>query len=63
MFTTFSLPLTFLDGCKAKSESTEFCITGIPFDLGTTNRSGTRDGLHAVRRASRMLADGANPEG
>lgn len=28
-----------------------------------TNRSGTRDGPHAVRRASRMLADGANPVG
>ena len=31
-------------------------------DIGTTNRSGTRDGPAAIRRASRMLTDGAHPE-
>ncbi len=60
---TFALPPGFLGGCAVTSGSADFCIAGIPFDLGTTNRSGTRDGPHAVRRASRMLADGANPVG
>ena len=30
-------------------------------DIGTTNRSGTRDGPAAIRRASRMLTDGGHP--
>ncbi len=34
----------------------------MPLDLGTTNRAGARDGPHAIRRASRMLTDGAHPE-
>jgi agmatinase len=34
---------------------------GIPFDIGTTNRAGARDGPAAIRRASRMLVDGAHP--
>ena len=29
-------------------------IAGIPFDIATTNRAGTRDGPAAIRRASRM---------
>jgi agmatinase len=36
-------------------------IAGIPLDIGTTNRSGTRFGPHAIRHASRMLVDGAHP--
>ncbi|MDO8607326.1 MAG: agmatinase [Phaeospirillum sp.] len=63
MHPTFALPPSFLGGCAASPETAEFCIAGIPFDLGVTNRSGARDGPHAVRRASRMLADGANPVG
>ena len=63
MHPTFALPPRFLGGCAAPAESADFCIAGIPFDLGTTNRSGTREGPAAVRRASRMLADGANPVG
>jgi agmatinase len=39
----------------------EVAIAGIPLDLGTTNRAGTRDGPAAIRRASRMLVDGAHP--
>ena len=37
-------------------------IAGIPFDIGTTNRSGARFGPHAIRHASRMLTDGAHPQ-
>jgi agmatinase len=36
-------------------------VAGIPLDLGVTNRAGTRDGPAAIRRASRMLVDGAHP--
>jgi agmatinase len=56
---TFATPPGFLglphgaDGAVA--------IAGIPLDLGTTNRAGTRDGPAAIRRASRMLVDGAHP--
>jgi len=60
---TFALRPGFLGGCAASPATADFCIAGIPFDLGTTNRSGSRDGPAAVRRASRMLADGANPAG
>jgi len=60
---TFSLPPGFLGGCTSDPNSATFCIAGIPFDLGVTNRSGAREAPHAVRRASRMLADGANPAG
>ncbi len=63
MHPTFALPPSFLGGCAAPPDSADFCIAGIPFDLGTTNRSGSREGPQAVRRASRMLADGANPVG
>ena len=37
-------------------------MAGVPFDIGTTNRAGARDGPHAIRRASRMLTDGEHPE-
>ena len=40
----------------------DYVIAGIPMDIGTTNRSGTRDGPAAIRRASRMLTDGDHPE-
>lgn len=63
MHPTFSLPPTFLGACDASPEQAAFHIAGIPFDLGVTNRSGAREAPHAVRRASRMLADGANPVG
>ena len=63
MHPTFALPPGFLGGCAAAPDTADFCIAGIAFDLGTTNRSVARDGPFAVRRASRMLADGANPVG
>jgi len=60
---TFALPPGFLGLSRVPVRTADFCIAGISFDLGTTNRAGARDGPHAVRRASRMLADGANPAG
>jgi agmatinase len=60
---TFALPPGFLGGCAAEPAVADYCIAGIPFDLGTTNRAGAREGPYGVRRASRMLADGANPRG
>ena len=56
---TFALPPTFLG--TARRDPTAFTVAGIPFDAGTTNRAGARDGPHAIRRASRMLVDGAHP--
>ena len=63
MHPTFALPPSFLGGCLSGPPDAAFQIAGIPFDLGTTNRAGARDAPYAVRRASRMLADGANPCG
>ncbi len=57
---TFALPATFL-GTRETGADQPFSIAGIPFDLGTTNRAGARDGPAAIRRASRMLYDGAHP--
>ena len=56
---TFALPPTFLG--TARRDPAAFTVAGIPFDAGTTNRAGARDGPHAIRRASRMLVDGAHP--
>jgi agmatinase len=63
MHPTFALPPHFLGLAQADPDGADFVIAGIPFDLGVTNRSGAREGPHAIRRASRMLADGANPAG
>jgi agmatinase len=57
---TFSLPPNFL-GVGNKERNARFCIAGVPLDIGTTNRSGARFGPDAIRRASRMLVDGAHP--
>jgi agmatinase len=56
---TFALPPSFLG--TARHTPATYTVAGIPFDGGTTNRAGARDGPHAIRRASRMLADGAHP--
>lgn len=57
---TFAIPsgkfLNTFDGSWG-----DITIVGIPFDLGTSNRAGTREGPDAIRRASRMLIDGAHP--
>ena len=56
---TFATPPGFL-GLPLR-EAGPIAIAGIPLDLGTTNRAGTRDGPAAIRRASRMLVDGSHP--
>ncbi len=57
---TFATPPGFLGTTRAH-RSAAFAVAGIPLDIGTTNRAGTRDGPAAIRRASRMLVDGAHP--
>jgi agmatinase len=58
---TYAVPPSFL-GMPRTDRDADFVIAGIPMDIGTTNRSGTRDGPAAIRRASRMLTDGDHPE-
>jgi agmatinase len=57
---TFAIPPGFLGNSRA-DRNAGLVVAGVPFDLGTTNRAGTRDGPAAIRRASRMLVDGAHP--
>jgi agmatinase len=57
---TFSLAPGFL-GLTRSDRDAGICIGGIPFDLGTTYRSGARFGPQAIRQASHMLVDGAHP--
>ena len=60
MTPTFAIPPTFL-GTTLDPAAARVWVAGVPLDIGTTNRAGARDGPLAVRRASRMLADGDNP--
>jgi agmatinase len=57
---TYAIPPTFL-GVDRRDPASRYCVAGIPFDIGTTNRSGARFGPAAIRAASRMLVDGAHP--
>lgn len=57
---TFATPPGFL-GLPFGASTGGIAVAGIPLDLGTTNRAGARDGPAAIRRASRMLVDGAHP--
>ena len=57
---TFATPPGFL-GIARADRGAALSVAGIPFDIGTTNRAGARDGPAAIRRASRMLIDGAHP--
>jgi agmatinase len=57
---TFATPPGFL-GVIRQDRGADVTVAGIPLDIGTTNRAGTRDGPAAIRRASRMLVDGAHP--
>lgn len=57
---TFALPPTFL-GTGNRDAAAPVVVAGVPFDLGTTNRPGARLAPNAIRAASRMLVDGANP--
>jgi agmatinase len=58
---TYAVPPTFL-GVQRTDNGADYVIAGIPMDIGTTNRSGTREGPAAIRRASRMLTDGDHPQ-
>src|SRR5580698_8002943 len=58
---TFATAPGFL-GISRSDPGAEFVVVGVPLDIGTTNRAGARDGPNAIRRASRMLTDGAHPE-
>jgi agmatinase len=58
---TYAVPPSFL-GIARTDRDADYMIAGVPMDIGTTNRSGTRDGPAAIRRASRMLTDGDHPE-
>lgn len=58
---TYAIPASFL-GIGRRDPASRYCVAGIPFDIGTTNRSGARFGPSAIRAASRMLVDGAHPQ-
>src|SRR3954465_16055371 len=57
---TFAIRPSFL-GLERSDSSAPMCVAGIPYDLGTSNRPGTRFGPAAIRQASRMLVDGDHP--
>ncbi len=57
---TFATPASFL-GTERRDRGAPIVVAGIPLDIGTTNRTGSRFGPHAIRHASRMLMDGAHP--
>jgi agmatinase len=57
---TFAVSAGFL-GNGRTDRNAALVVAGVPLDIGTTNRAGTRDGPAAIRRASRMLVDGAHP--
>jgi len=58
---TYAVPPGFL-GLARRDPDADYVVAGIPMDIGTTNRAGSRDGPAAIRRASRMLTDGAHPK-
>ena len=57
---TYSTRPSFL-GVSNESPTAAFVVAGVPYDIGTTHRSGTRFGPMAIRAISRMLVDGHNP--
>ncbi|MEO0542198.1 MAG: agmatinase [Pseudomonadota bacterium] len=63
----FSGPASFMRlPTQATAEGLDACFTGVPMDIGTSNRSGTRLGPRQIRDESRMLrpynmATGAAP--
>ncbi|MGD9543668.1 MAG: agmatinase [Methylocystis sp.] len=56
---TFAARPTFL-GVEPRTDAA-VVVAGVPYDIGTTNRSGARFGPAAIRHASRMLVDGEHP--
>jgi agmatinase len=57
---TFAVRPSFL-GLDRSDPDAAICVAGVPYDLGTSNRPGTRFGPAAIRQASRMLCDGEHP--
>jgi agmatinase len=57
---TYATPASFL-AIPRQDDQADYVVAGVQLDLGTTNRAGARDGPQAIRRASRMLVDGAHP--
>jgi agmatinase len=57
---TYMVRPSFL-GIERTDPDAAISIAGIPYDLGTSNRPGARFGPAAIRQASRMLVDGAEP--
>jgi len=57
---TFSTRPSFL-GTANEDRSAAIVCAGVPFDIGTSHRSGARFGPSAIRAISRMLVDGVNP--
>jgi len=57
---TFASRPSFLSVEKT-GRNAEFCVAGIPYDIGTSFRAGARFGPNAIRQISRMLLDGDNP--
>ncbi len=57
---TFASGASFCD-LPVGNRDAAVCILGAPMDWATTNRSGTREGPFAIRRASRLLIDGDHP--
>lgn len=47
---------------RKELDGTDVAVTGIPFDLATTNRPGARSGPEAIRRASAMISFGCHPD-
>jgi agmatinase len=57
---TYSTRPSFLGTANEDRDAPIVCA-GVPFDIGTTHRSGARFGPMAIRAISRMLVDGVNP--
>lgn len=63
MSQVFSTNATFMNVARPhKEEVGAPIVMGVPFDLGVTNRSGSRMGPASVRHASTMLCDGDHPQ-
>lgn len=61
MTNTFSGIRTFMKTSEGIAGYKSVGILGLGYDLGTSNRPGARLGPAAIRDASAMLCDGANP--
>lgn len=57
---TFAEPGSTYLGFRSGSDG-EYVVAGVPYDVGTTNRSGARFAPAAIRSSSRMLLDGVHP--